>query len=119
MFGLKRKAMAAALSAAVLAVAVVPGLTPGALDNPPSTRSPLGIVEYIDDLFGGEDHKSWYTANNVQDTLMGDYPWRVQYYGATRRLTSMSWGTTGWRPPGRSTSRAASLICQPPPTMRR
>lgn len=80
MFGLKRKAMAAALSAAVLAAAVVPGLTPGALDTPPSSRSPMGIVDYIDDLFGGEDHKSWYTADNVQDTLMGDYPWRVQYY---------------------------------------
>lgn len=86
MFGLKRKAMAAALSAAVLAAAVVPGLTPGALDNPPSTRDPFGMTAYVDELFEGKKH-DWAKDNAEnpnptpsQDDLLGDYPWRAQYY---------------------------------------
>lgn len=86
MFGLKRKAMAAALSAAVLAAAVVPGLTPGALDTPPSSRDPFGMTAYVNELFEGKKH-DWAKDNAEnpnptpsQDDLLGDYPWRAQYY---------------------------------------
>lgn len=84
MFARKRRALSAILVGAMLTASLSVGLGVNALDNPPSNVNPMGMKEYVRELFGDKVH-GWTdggTNDPTQETLLGSFAWRAQYYDA-------------------------------------
>ena len=76
MLGFRRKAVTTVLAVSLLFTSAFSGLMPQALDTAPSSKSPVGMAAYVDELFGGKVH-GWTdggTNDPTQDTLLQDLP---------------------------------------------
>lgn len=83
LLGRKKCGLSLILAAVVLISSVAAaGISAFGLDTMPSIQTPMGIIAYMDELFGGKP-RGWTDGGSNdpnQNTLLGDYPWRVQYY---------------------------------------